>query len=242
MYLFTETGRANAENYLAELAAKRKELIDAGKDTADDTIPATLADIICDVNDLGVDDEGEYYNGFPVTDNYDADYPLLLKLGRDLCKVDDDIYAVSQSSHGHEYVWIFDKEGLSKNCSDFERLKDTLDDWEEVCEDICWPMGGSNSSSTCIEKLTNLEAAKIFLTRTCNGPDLSDPTLIDIAEYTRTVDVEEGSITKMILDHYGLVAEALEQIDPRYDELLDAGYSPEDFYLDFRDWRYSEAI
>jgi len=37
------------------------------------------------------------------------------------------------------------------------------------------------------------------------------------------------------------VAEALEQNDPRYDELLKKGYSSEDFYHGCRDLRYSEA-
>ena len=196
MYLFTETGRKNAESYLVELAAKRKELIDAGKDTADDTVPATLEDIICEVNDFGLDDEGEYYNGWPVSDNCDADYPLLLKLGRDLVEVDENgLYAVSQSHCGHEYVWIFDEKGLSENCPNFDRFKETLAKGEEIWEDILWPMGGSNSSATCIEKLADLEAARIFLTRACDGPDFEDPTLIDIAEYIRTVDIEEKALS-----------------------------------------------
>ena len=86
-YTLTETGRKNTQRYIKELEAKRKEILDGGTDTADDTTLPTEEDIIDDVNDLGVDEDGEYYNGWAVTDNYDADYPLLLKVGRDLTLV-----------------------------------------------------------------------------------------------------------------------------------------------------------
>lgn len=88
MFLLTEHGKKCVEDYIAELKAKRKEILDAGKDSADDPLP-TADDILSDVNDLGVDDDGEYYNGWAVTNNYDADYPLLLKVGRDLAYSDD---------------------------------------------------------------------------------------------------------------------------------------------------------
>lgn len=83
-YVLTETGLDNVQQYIKELMAKRKEILDAGKDTIEETTLPTEDDILSDVNDLGVDEDGEYYNGWAVTDNYDADYPLLLKIGRDL--------------------------------------------------------------------------------------------------------------------------------------------------------------
>lgn len=83
----TLKGKANANLYIRELEAKRKEILDARKDTAKNTNIPTIEDIEDDVNLIGVDDEGEYYNGWAVTDNYDADYPLLLKTGRDLEEV-----------------------------------------------------------------------------------------------------------------------------------------------------------
>lgn len=86
-FILTDAGRNNAESYIRELEAKRKEILDAGLDTAESTSLPTVDDILCDVNDLEVDEDGEYYNGWAVTDNYDADYPLLLKLGRDLKEV-----------------------------------------------------------------------------------------------------------------------------------------------------------
>ena len=87
MYVFTDTGRKNAENYIAELKAKRKEILDAGLDTAEDTHIPTPEDILDDVNSFDVDEEGEYYNGWGVTDHYDSDYPLSLQLGADLKEV-----------------------------------------------------------------------------------------------------------------------------------------------------------
>lgn len=86
-YRLTDTGEKTTEAYIAELAAKRKEILDAGLDTADSTYIPVREDIVDDVNSLGVDGDGEYFNGWPVTDNYDSDYPLLLKVGRDLEKV-----------------------------------------------------------------------------------------------------------------------------------------------------------
>lgn len=86
-FKLTEYGKKAVADYIRELEAKRKEILDAGKDTADNTTLPTEEDIISDVNCLGLDDNGEYYNGWAVTDNYDADYPILLKLGRDLKEV-----------------------------------------------------------------------------------------------------------------------------------------------------------
>lgn len=62
--------------YLAELAAKRKEILDAGLDTACFPLP-TRDDIINDiVYGIGLDEDEEYYNNWAVTDNYDSDYPF----------------------------------------------------------------------------------------------------------------------------------------------------------------------
>ncbi len=82
-FVLTDYGKRAVKDYIAELAAKRKEILDAGKDTADETTLPTMEDIIADVNSQGIDDSGEYYNGWGVTDHYDADLPILLKLGRE---------------------------------------------------------------------------------------------------------------------------------------------------------------
>lgn len=62
--------------FVAELAAKRKDILDARKDTADFPLP-TRDDIIDDiVYGIGLDEDNEYYNRWPVTENYDSDYPF----------------------------------------------------------------------------------------------------------------------------------------------------------------------
>ena len=92
-YVLTENGKENVRSYIRELEAKRKEILDAGKDTADETSLPTEEDILSDVGFIGVswdDPDGPcYYNGWGVTDNYEADAPICLKLGRDLIIEDD---------------------------------------------------------------------------------------------------------------------------------------------------------
>ena len=83
MYKLTYRGMQKVKRYLAELNAKRKEILDAGKDTADETNLPTVDDIISDIEWTGVDEDGSYINGWGVTDNYDSDYALELKLGSD---------------------------------------------------------------------------------------------------------------------------------------------------------------
>lgn len=83
-YVLTTEGRRKVERYVRELDAKRKEILDAGKDTIDETPnPVTVDDIVSDLNWGGVDENGEYLNGWRVTDNYDSDYPICLQLGVD---------------------------------------------------------------------------------------------------------------------------------------------------------------
>lgn len=83
IYRLNDHGKKLAMEFINELKAKRKEILDAGLDTVDETELPTLQDIEDDVNFNGLDSECEYYNGWAVTDHYDSDYPLLLKLERD---------------------------------------------------------------------------------------------------------------------------------------------------------------
>lgn len=95
---YTEEGKRRAENYIRELQAKRKEILDAGKDTADETNIPTEDDLLSDVLFTGIswdDPDGPcYYNGWGVTDNYDSDLPILLKLDRDFTFTDSDLAEV----------------------------------------------------------------------------------------------------------------------------------------------------
>ena len=78
----TEKGHRVIEAYLAELKAKRKEILDAHKDTADDTELPTESDILDEIEEY-MDEEGNYYNNFGVTDHYDGDRDLELKRDED---------------------------------------------------------------------------------------------------------------------------------------------------------------
>ena len=82
MYKLTEHGIKECEGFIAECIAKRKEIIDAGIDTADDTILPTTKDIESEI-EIFVDEDGEYYNFWGVTDNCNSDYAICLKLGID---------------------------------------------------------------------------------------------------------------------------------------------------------------
>ena len=81
---YTENGKEKVKAYIKELEAKRKEILDAGKDTADDTYIPTLEDILDDASDWFDEESREYYNSWGVTDNYNADNAICLILGEDI--------------------------------------------------------------------------------------------------------------------------------------------------------------
>lgn len=87
-FKLTERGKEKCETYIAGLKAKQKEILDARIDTADETsVDYTPEELFDDLLDFGIDEDGEIYNGYGVTDHYDADYPLGLKLGVDFVEV-----------------------------------------------------------------------------------------------------------------------------------------------------------
>ncbi len=75
--VLTDVGEEKVLHYLAELKAKRKEILDARKDTANETELPTIEDILLDIYNF--EEYNEYYNDWGVTDNYDSDYPLHLE-------------------------------------------------------------------------------------------------------------------------------------------------------------------
>ena len=84
MLKLTERGKKRASAYISELEAKRKEILDAGKDTAIETNLPTVEDIEQDLRWFAeLDEDGEYWNCWGVTDNYSADTPLTLAYGQD---------------------------------------------------------------------------------------------------------------------------------------------------------------
>ena len=87
MYKLTEKGTKVVKDYIAEMEAKRKEILDAGLDTVNYVKIPTIEDIVADIHWIGVDITNQYYNGWCVTDNYDADSPLVLNLDEDFIEV-----------------------------------------------------------------------------------------------------------------------------------------------------------
>lgn len=84
-FRLTNKGLKNVRAFLTECEAKRKEILDAKKDTAGDTKIPSVEDILSDINcGVGVDADGDYYNSWGVTDNYESDRPLGLSVGVDL--------------------------------------------------------------------------------------------------------------------------------------------------------------
>ena len=106
MLKLNENGIRKAEAYIKELEVKRKEILDAGKDTADDTNLPTVADIQADLNDWGFDVQGDYLNGWGVTDNYDADRPLSLTIVEDFYRTAER-YEVLLCPNTKQY-WVYD--------------------------------------------------------------------------------------------------------------------------------------
>lgn len=84
MYTLTEKGKATVAQFIAECKALRKEILDAGKDTADGTTLPDEEAIIQDVE--WFIENGEYINSWGVTDNYNSD-PLCLRVGEELRRI-----------------------------------------------------------------------------------------------------------------------------------------------------------
>ena len=157
-------------------------------------------------------------------------------------------FGVSQMNHGHEYRWIYDGETLVKEL-------DLLSE-DEILEQsgsvLFFPIGGSNCSVTCIDKLQTDEEAKAFLTAGGDGPDSEDPMLVDIAEYLLTISVEDGSCTQKFLNKFGLEAYTacddehghMEKAEKMIEALKEAGYKDFDyddsFYGENRDMTFRE--
>lgn len=80
-YRLTAEGKAKSQRYINELIAYRKEILDAGLDTADDTPIPTIHDIECDID--AFEEDGEYYNCWGATDEYTLNEALYLKYGED---------------------------------------------------------------------------------------------------------------------------------------------------------------
>ena len=79
MVQLTDLGKQEVKTYIREAEAKRKEILDAGMDLADETQLPKEDDILMDIEHF--EEDNEYCNSWGVTNNYNADYPLYLKRG-----------------------------------------------------------------------------------------------------------------------------------------------------------------
>lgn len=88
-YTYTPKGRWKACHFIRECEVKRKEILDAGIDTADETELPTAQDILDDVNvGVGLYDENEYINSWGITDHFGSQ-PLSLIVGEDIILADE---------------------------------------------------------------------------------------------------------------------------------------------------------
>lgn len=88
-YTYTPIGRLKACHFIRVCEVKRKEILDAGIDTADETTLPTSQDILDDVNvGVGLDFEDEYFDCWGVTDHYSS-HSISLVVGEDLVLEND---------------------------------------------------------------------------------------------------------------------------------------------------------
>lgn len=88
-YIYTPKGREKVNHFIRECEVKRKEILDAGIDTADEATLPTAQDILDDVNvGVGLDFEDEYFDYWGVTDHYSS-HPISLVVGEDLVLKND---------------------------------------------------------------------------------------------------------------------------------------------------------
>lgn len=88
-YTYTPKGRLLVYHFIRECEVKRKEILDAGIDTADETELPTVQDILDDVNTgVGLYEGNEYFDSWGITDHYNS-YSLSLIVGEDLILTDE---------------------------------------------------------------------------------------------------------------------------------------------------------
>lgn len=87
-YGLTSKGITRVSGFIKECEAKRKEILDAKLDTAENTVLPTVSDIEEDILLFGIDEDGFYLNCWGITDNYDSDC-LALECGVDFEERED---------------------------------------------------------------------------------------------------------------------------------------------------------
>lgn len=85
MTILTEVGETKVSRYLKSLRRQRKEILAAGKDTADETELPNKKDILSDI-EYWVDGDGDYYNNWQITDNCNSKNMLCLSHEKDFIR------------------------------------------------------------------------------------------------------------------------------------------------------------
>ena len=84
MIKLTEKGLNTINSFIKDIETKRMDILDAGLDTVELTPIPTIEDIVCDI-ECFVDEEGDYYNSWGVTDDTKYDMQISLKRDTDFC-------------------------------------------------------------------------------------------------------------------------------------------------------------
>lgn len=87
LYGLTDSGKQKVCDFIAECNALKKEVLDAGKDTALETTIPTEEDILSDIENWFEDGDDGYFNNWGVTDNYDLG--INLYYGEDFIKTQE---------------------------------------------------------------------------------------------------------------------------------------------------------
>ena len=237
--IYIGEGIERIENILDDMGIKYDikdnfALIEFWTDTAGQDIPVEI-DYDGSVEDLvkqfveyadnyDVDEKVELYvnsrgkNGVPesireLTDDCQEAKDTLMEIAKKFegaLKNTVNYYSVTEYSNGAEHRWIFDESTLSKKMYNGGPVP------ESDGLDIGFPIGGSNSSTTWIEKCTSEVDIKDFLTMPADGPDNDDPMLVDIAEYYLHIDNDFGSCTDKFVKKFNLEYKDLNQSDDMY--------------------------
>ena len=82
-YKLTAAGKRKAMKFLKGCSEKRKKILVEKKDTAYETTLPTIDDIVNDISLFGIDEDGEYFNTWGVTDHFNSDM-LTLVINKDM--------------------------------------------------------------------------------------------------------------------------------------------------------------